>query len=271
MQTDTEFHRSVDRFGRVAVAHRGSRLLWPENTLLAFRNAAGLGYRFFETDLRTTLDGTLICFHDPMLDRTTDGHGLVRSAQFDELSQLDAGYRHRLGGGFPFRGTGIRVSTFAELVERFPDSGWILDLKADGTEEPLARLVDEMDLYQRVMVGSFSAERLSRFRHLTGGKVATSTSTGEIWRALAFAALGTRSDPFHPATSALAVPANWFGVPVVNPGVVELAHRHRRMVYVWTVNDPAEMKGLTDMGVDGIMTDRPDLLGPENLRTQGSN
>ena len=90
------------------VAHRGSRILWPENTMLAFANALDLGADHLETDLRLTADGHVICFHDPTVDRTTEGTGPVSSFPLDDLRGLDAGFRHRMDGEFPFRGRGIR-------------------------------------------------------------------------------------------------------------------------------------------------------------------
>ncbi len=250
----------------VGIAHRGSRLLWPENTGVAFRGAADLGYRRFETDVRVTADGVLVCFHDPILSRTTSGHGFVAKASLDELRRLDAGYRHRLDGGFPFRGRGIVVPTFAEMATMFPKAGWVVDLKADGTEDRLVEVIKELELADRVIVGSFSRERVDRFRRLSAGRVATSTPPGETFRAMIAAAAPRFNksgiEVFHPTTSALQVPATWYGVPVVTPGLVSLAHDAGRLVHVWTVNSPDEVATLTEMGVDGLITDRPDLVSP---------
>ena len=255
--------------GAIGIAHRGSRLLWPENTVVAFEGAAGLGYRRFETDLRLTADGVLVCFHDPVLSRTTNGHGFLASATFDELRRLDAGYRHRLDDGFPFRGQGIAVPTFADMATMFPGAGWVLDLKADGTEEPLAAVIQELGLADQVIVGSFSNERVDRFRHVTAGRVATSTPPRETRRAMIAAASPYQrrgrereGDVFDRTTCALQVPATWYGVPVVSRKLVTLAHATERLVHVWTVNSIDEIASLTELGVDGLITDRPDLVSP---------
>ena len=255
--------------GAIGIAHRGSRLLWPENTAAAFKGAASLGYRRFETDLRLTADGVLVCFHDPVLSRTTNGHGFLASATFDQVRRLDAGYRHRLEDGFPFRGQGIAVPTFAEMATMFPDAGWVLDLKADGTEEPLAAVIKELGLADQVIVGSFSNERVERFRQFTVGRVATSTPPWETLRAMIAAASpgqergrGREGGVFDPTTCALQVPATWYGVPVVSRKLVMLAHAAERLVHVWTVNSIDEVSSLTDLGVDGLITDRPDLVSP---------
>lgn len=250
----------------MGIAHRGSRLLWPENTAVAFQGAAGFGYTRFETDVRVTADGVLVCYHDPVLSRTTNGHGFVARTTFDEIRRLDAGYRHRLDDGFPYRGQGIVVPTFAEMATMFPEAGWVVDLKAEGTEEPLAGVIEEFGLADRVIVGSFSDERVERFRRLTAGRVATSTPTNETLRAviaasvprLNRAALGV----FHQTTCALQVPATWFGVPIVSAALVALAHSAGRLVHVWTVNGLDESTALVELGVDGLITDRPDLVAP---------
>ena len=246
--------------GTIGIAHRGSRLLWPENTEVAFAGAGALGYRVFETDLRITADGVLVCFHDPVLNRTTNGWGLVSGATFAEVRRLDAGYRHRVNGSFPYRGKGVVVPAFREMISAFPEAAWVIDLKAEGVAEPLASLIDELDLGERVIVGSFSTERIEEFRGMTGGRVATSTPPGETMRAVLAAAAVRNSDPFHPFTAALQVPSTWYGMPVVTSRLVDLAHTYGRLIHVWTANDPVEMADFRALGVDGLITDRPDLL-----------
>jgi len=252
--------------GAIGIAHRGSRLLWPENTAVAFLGAAAFGYTRFETDLRVTADGVLVCYHDPVLSRTTNSRGFMARTTFDELRRLDAGYRHRLEDGYPFRGQGVVVPTFVEMAAMFPGAGWVVDLKADGTEEPLARAIEQFDLADRVIVGSFSNERVENFRRLTGGRVATSTPPKETLRAVVAAAVPRRNKPvervFHPTTCALQVPATWYGMPIVSSALVALAHSVGRLVHVWTVNGLDEVAALIDLGVDGLITDRPDLVAP---------
>jgi glycerophosphoryl diester phosphodiesterase len=250
----------------IGIAHRGSRLLWPENTAVAFQGAADLGYRRFETDLRVTADGVLVCYHDPVLSRTTNGRGFVANTSFDHIRRLDAGYRHRLDDGFPFRNQRVVVPTFAEVATMFPEAGWVLDLKADGTEDLLARAIAEFDLADRVIVGSFSNERIDRFRRLTGGAVATSTPPRETLRVVMAAGAPrlkrSLEDIFHRTTCALQVPATWYGMPIVSKRLVALAHSAGRLVHVWTVNGLDEVVSLTELGVDGLITDRADIVAP---------
>jgi glycerophosphoryl diester phosphodiesterase len=173
------------------------------------------------------------------------------------VAQLDAGCNHRIDGTFPFRDSDVRVPQFAEVAGAFPEHGLIVDLKAEGTVEPLARILFDMEMTDRVIVGSFSGERLARFRDLTGDRVATSTSPQETIEAVVQSSAGSKlSGP----AAALQIPVTWYGVPLLTRKLVEAAHAAGRLVHVWTVNRRIEMEQLLDVGVDGLITDRPDLL-----------
>lgn len=247
----------LDWPGPIAVAHRGSRLLWPENTMLAFRSAVELGFSWLETDLHLTADGVVVCLHDDTLDRTTNGSGYVWDHSLTQVASLDAGYHHDRRRGFPFRGQGARIPTLEEVATTFPHVRLILDLKQDGLEEPLADLVGRLELWDRVIVGSFSDSRLSRFRQLTVGGVATSSGPTEsrlLWRA---ALTGGSADTM---ADCVQVPTVYRGLPVVTRRSVAGFHRLGLPVHVWTVNRPSQMRRLLAWGVDGLISDRPDLL-----------
>lgn len=241
----------------VPIAHRGSRTLWPENTDVSFQGAYDLGYRHFETDLHLTADGVLVCFHDDTVDRTTNGTGLVGRLTLGELQELDAGYRHRTYEGFPFRGKGVRVPTLEWLLTTFSDTSLVVDLKTDGLAEPLAALVDDLDVYERLIVGSFSDQRLTEFREITDGRVPVSSGSAlsRLWVLASRVGRGVAGD-----ASALQVPTHLRGVRVVDEKLVKAAHEGGLQVHVWTVNERTEMIRLLDMGVDGLVTDRPDVL-----------
>lgn len=241
----------------VAIAHRGSRLLWPENTMEAFAGAVSLGFRHLETDLHLTSDGVLVCHHDLTVDRTTDGSGKVVDHSFDQLTSLDAGYRHVGAEGHVFRGLGIRVPALEEAVLAFPEVSFVVDLKTDRSIEPLHRLVERLGLHDRLIVGSFSDRRLREFRALSEGRVATSTgaAASRSWLLASRIGRGVRGE-----SGALQLPVRSRGIRVVDRRLVATAHAHGLQVHAWTVNDPAEMTALLDIEVDGIITDRPDLL-----------
>jgi glycerophosphoryl diester phosphodiesterase len=223
----------------------------------AFSGAVAMGYRYLETDLRLTADGVLVCFHDDEVDRTTNGSGPVSDYSFPDLSELDAGYRHRSDAGHSFRKTGVTVPSLEEVVKAFPDVSLVVDLKIDGLIEPLVEMIRDLELESRLIVGSFSDERLAEFREASAGTVPTSTGPilTRAWLLASRVGRGAGGE-----ASALQIPTHLRGVRVVNPKLVETAHKHGMQVHVWTVNEPESMESLLDLGVDGIVTDRPDLL-----------
>lgn len=239
------------------MAHRGSGLLWPENTMVAFQGAVDLGYRYLETDLQMTRDGVLVTIHDDTVDRTTDGAGFVSDHSLEELRSLDAGYRFERDGDHPHRGRGVRVPTLEEVATTYADGVFSLDLKSDGMEAALVDLIRRLDLWDRVVVGSFSGSRLRRFRALADRPVATSAGPSEILRFVTAARTGL---PYRPRADSLQVPVKDHGITIVNPRTVRAARRLEVPLIVWTINHLAEMEGLLDLGVDGLITDRPDLL-----------
>lgn len=225
--------------------------------MLAFEGAVGLGYRYLETDLHLSADGVLVTFHDDTLERTTNGAGPVSKHTLAELKALDAGYRFDPVHHFPHRGTGVGIPTFAEVVEAFPEAVFTLDLKEPGLEQALADSIVELGIEDRVIVGSFKDRRTRRFRKIAGEHVATSSATYETARMVLSSKAGR---PVNIRADALQVPIRAKGITVVDRKLVEGAHALGKLVHVWTVNDPDEMAELLDLGVDGIITDRPDLL-----------
>ncbi|MCW2819159.1 MAG: Glycerophosphoryl diester phosphodiesterase [Marmoricola sp.] len=235
----------------IAMAHRGGAghpdLLGAENTLFAFRHAVSLGYRYLETDVHTTSDGVLVAFHDDVLDRVTDARGPLRDLTAERVSLARIREEHP-------------VPLVADLLEELPDVRFNIDLKSAESVEPLARLLRRTGSESRVCVGSFSQRRLDAFRHAAGGRVATSASPQEVAAFVAapsgrLARLLTRG-----RVAALQVPHRRGPVPVVTRELVRRAHAARAHVHVWTVDDPAEMEELIDLGVDGLITDRTDVL-----------
>lgn len=247
----------LDREHPIRFAHRGSRLLWPENTLYAFHHAVGLGLICVETDIRKTRDGVLVVFHDELLDRTTDATGPVRDRTLAELRTLDAAYHFDAASGHPLRGTGIGINTLEEVLSALPAVMFNIDLKEPGLEAPLAQLIDRLGCQERVCVASFDDKRLRRFRKITAGQVATSAGPTEVFKAW----LGSRFGRAPRGRAhAYQVPPSWRFLQVVDRRFVDAAHKAGKQVHVWTIDAPAEMERLLDLGVDGIVTDRPDLL-----------
>lgn len=233
----------------IAMAHRGGSLLpanvGKENTAYAFAQAYALGYRWMETDVHATVDGHLVAFHDPHLDRVSDAQGAISELTLAQVQQVRVG--------------GEPIPTMAQLLDQFADCRFNIDLKAPGTPDPLARLLSEHRAESRVCVGSFSQRRLARFRRLTAGRVATSCGPIEIGVAVVVPALIRLS-----RGAALQVPVSTpllgHQVAVVTPAVIAAAHRAGRQVQVWTIDEPEEMTRLIDLGVDGLITDAIDVL-----------
>ncbi len=241
----------------LAFAHRGGayhpELEGLENTRAAFAHAVALGYRYLETDVHVTCDGVLLAFHDAVLERVSDRTGPVAQATWEEVRQALVHDRER-------------IPRMAELLEAFPTARFNIDLKADAAVGPLARLLAETGSEDRVMVGSFSARRLRAFRRLAP-RVATSAHPWEVvaFRLLPSARLARR---LAPRCRALQVPHARGPLRIVTPGLVRRAHAAGVHVHVWTVDDPDEMAQLLDRGVDGLMTDRTDILR-DVLRERG--
>lgn len=235
--------------GPLAIAHRGSRELWPENTMVAFQGAVDLGYRWLETDLHLSSDGVVMCIHDGTVDRTTDRRGPVAGFEAAELEKMDAGRSHRQTGR-------PGVPRLEEVLSIFPDLALIVDLKEDGLEQALFDLLVRLSAIDRVVVGSFSDRRLRRFRSVSDGAVLTSAGPSAVLR--------TRLTPagrtVRRVADALQIPEVFGRMRIVDPGLIDRARQAGMATHVWTVNAVEDMNRLLDWGVDGIITDRPDLL-----------
>jgi glycerophosphoryl diester phosphodiesterase len=246
----TTGYRFLDDGGPVlAFAHRGGArhpdLIGLENTRAAFAHAVALGYTYLETDVHVTRDGVLVAFHDALLERVTDGIGTLEELDAADLAVL------RVAGREP-------VPILVELLTSFPGARFNIDLKSDAAVASLAALVADRGLHDRVLVGSFSGRRLRRFRRLTGHRVATSASPGEV---AAYAVLpGRLAARVVRRPSVLQVPHRRGPLVVASAALVRRAHRGGLHVHVWTVDDADQMRTLLDRGVDGLMTDRTDIL-----------
>lgn len=224
--------------------------------MLAFGHAHESGLRWLETDLHLSSDGHVMCIHDDTVDRTTDGTGVIAEFSAAELEALDAAHRFEIDGDHPYRSQGHGVPTLEDVANEFDDCRLVVDLKEDGLARPLWELIRRLDIAERIIVGSFSDRRLAEFREVCGGAVATSAGPRAVARALAAAAVKT--PPL--LADALQVPVSARGVPIVTARSVERFHEAGYQVHVWTVNSSKQMHRLLDLGVDGIITDRPDAL-----------
>lgn len=252
-------HPFLDHDGPIAFAHRGGAGEAPENTLPAFEVAIGLGYRYLETDAHVTRDGVVVAFHDACLDRVTDRTGAIAELQIAEVEAADAGYKFSQDGGrsFPFRRRGVRVPRVAELLRRWPQARLNIDPKTDGCILPLLALVDRLDAWDRVCIGSFSDRRLRRVRILSRMRACTSMGPRAVAIARAASTVGMMP---RQGADCIQVPPRRGAIPLVSARFVRAAHRAGLPVHVWTINDEQTMHELLDLGVDAIMSDRAHLL-----------
>ncbi|APX01826.1 glycerophosphodiester phosphodiesterase [Arthrobacter globiformis] len=249
----------------VAMAHRGFSLEGLENSLAAFSSAVELGFCHLETDVHTTSDGELLLFHDRTLDRITDGRGRIHDLTADEVRRV------RIGGAEP-------VPTFDELVAAFPGTRFNLDVKDWHSVPSVVAAIERHQVHDRVLIASFSDLRrravLKRLSRRTASSAGTLVNALFLVLGPLLSVRGVRS-PVRAVlrralrdVDALQVPVRYRAIPVVTPEYVRRAHELGLYVHVWTINDPAEMHRLLDLGVDGIVSDRADLL-KEVLQARG--
>lgn len=235
----------LDHGGPIPFAHRGGTSHAPENTLPAFEHAVSLGYRYLETDVQLTADGVLVAFHDNDLHRTTGRQARVSDLPWSEVRTA------LVDGREP-------IPLLEDLLGSFPEARINIDCKTDVAVDGLVAAIRRTAAHDRVCIGSFSTERLRRIRGMLGTSVCTSLGPSEVVRWLLGSAL--RAGALVPAIPCAQVPVSMRGIRVVTEQTVARAHRAGMQVHVWTIDDPAEMHRLLDLGVDGIMTDQPVVL-----------
>jgi glycerophosphoryl diester phosphodiesterase len=233
-------HPFLEWDGPIAFAHRGGASDNPENTMPAFQFAIDLGYTYLETDVHATSDGVLVAFHDADLSRTCDRPGRIDTLPWREVSAA------RVSGCEP-------IPLFEELVGAFPDARINVDCKANTALPGLIASLRRLDCLDRVCIGGFSDQRLRRLRAEFGDRLCSSFGPVQL--------MSLRSGARVPFGGQLAqVPVSVGPLTIVTPGTIARAHRRGYHVHVWTIDDGHEMTRLLDLGVDGIMTDRPQVL-----------
>lgn len=254
-------HSFLEPMPRV-IAHRGDSRNYPENTLPAFESAVRMGIDVVETDIHLTKDGVLVIWHDPTLERNTDGRGRIEDHTLEELRRFDAGYTFTQDGGktFPFRGKGVRICTLAEALEHCPGQRFNIDLKTKCPEivDEFIKVIREHDAVDRVVGASFHLSNLKRLRRLAPDFL-TSVTTAEVVPLLFRQKTHTLPKAFK-RKIIFQIPMAAGPVKVVTPAFVKAMHQRGAVVMVWTINDEETMRRLFAMGVDSVMTDDPALV-----------
>jgi glycerophosphoryl diester phosphodiesterase len=253
---------AADLLYPLVIAHQGGDGLWPGDTMYAFEKAAALRVDVLEMDLHITKDNVLVLMHDETVDDTTNGSGALEDMILEEVKQLDAGFDWTPDDGatYPYRGQGITVPTLEEVFQAFPNYRMTIEIKKTerSVAEPFCALIRQYDMQDKVLVASFHDERMGEFRQACP-EMATSSAREEtrVFVLMSKAFLGRL---YSPKFYTLQVPEESGGITVMTAQFVRAAHERGLHVEPWTIDDPEQMQLYIDWGVDGIITDRPDLM-----------
>lgn len=237
----------LDSAAPLSFAHRGGAFGGLENSMAAFQRCVDLGYRYLETDVQATADGVAVAFHDAELARVTDRPGRIAQLPWREVATA------RIGGREPI----VRLD---DLLASWPDIRLNLDVKAARAAAPLAAAVRRAAAQDRVCLASFSDARVLAARRLLGPAVCSSPGIRGV-AALRMASYSPRAARFlRTAAPCVQVPLRYRGRPFCDQRLIAAAHAGGMQVHVWTVDTAAEIHAVLDLGVDGVMTDRPEIL-----------
>ncbi|MDL4822015.1 glycerophosphodiester phosphodiesterase [Actinomadura opuntiae] len=239
----------LDHPGPIPFAHRGGASGRPENSMAAFQRAIDLGYRYLETDAHATADGVVVAFHDRTLDRVTDRTGMIARLPYAEVAKA------RIRGAEP-------IPRLEEILSAWPQARVNIDLKDAPVIGPLAEVLHRTRAWDRVCITSFSTRRLAQMRArlplFTREDVCMALGPRGLMALRARSYGGPTAKLVRLAATGVAcaqVPYGLGPVPFVTEAFLSEAHRLGLKVHAWTVNDPAAMNRLLDLGIDGIMTD----------------
>jgi glycerophosphoryl diester phosphodiesterase len=230
------------------IAHRGLAIEAPENTLLAFLRALNAGATHLETDVHASADGVAVISHDPDLSRVVGRDVRIEQLTMPELRRVDLGH-------------GQSFCSLAEALDAFPEARFNIDIKDARAAAPTAEAVLKARATERVLITSFDEKRRRAAADALPG-VASSASVTRFLPAILGAKLGLTGVARRALSGLVAVqiPERDHGVRLVTARTVRILHAAGVEVHVWTVNDPRDMARLLDLGVDGLVTDRCDLL-----------
>lgn len=236
----------------LAIAHRGGSAFRPENTMASFQHAIKLKADYVELDVHLSKDGYPVVIHDNTLERTTDGTGYVKDKNLEELKKLDC------GSWFSEEFKGEKIPTLEEVLDLAKGkTGVVIEIKndkdlQDGIEEKIIKTVREKNMMKDVIIISFNYDRIKKVNELDG-----TIDTGLLYG-------GNKPDICEMASEA--------GIDYICPywknvseEIIKKAHSCDLKVNIWTVNESPLIKKFTEMGVDGIITDRPDFFLEEQV------
>lgn len=247
------------------IAHGGSKALWPENTMMAMDSSVGLGVDALEMDVRLTKDDILVLRHDETIDRMSNGEGKVRDFTFAELQKFNFGHGFEdLDGNTPYENAMVPIVTLENVLSRYEGMYMNVELKDDGDDgikaaDFLKALIDKYDMQNKVLVASFHDDVLKHYCKETDKSYPMSTAKKETTKMVLTTKTATGIF-YAPEAVATQIPMESSGLNLAKKRIVKSAHRHNMAVHYWTINDREDMKALIEMGADGLITDRPDVM-----------
>jgi glycerophosphoryl diester phosphodiesterase len=262
-------------YGRpLIIAHGGSKDLFPENTMTAFDGSMAIGVDMLEIDVCLTKDNVLITHHNLTIDDMTNGTGYVRDYTLVELKAFNFGYGFKsLEGNHSYRDDFVPVTTLEMVFQKYPDILYNVELKdkdENGKEaaKALLSLIEKYEMEDRILVPSFSDESINYFREISHGQILTSSAREETKRFIYMHLAQVDNLDRNLKFQSMQLPTEDSGVNLATKAIINDAKKRNIAIHYWTIDDPDTMKKLIEMGVDGIITDRPDIMN-EVLRELG--
>jgi glycerophosphoryl diester phosphodiesterase len=253
----------LDPAARPVIGHRGNRAFAPENTIESFAQAVTAGADAIEFDVHVSADGIAVVHHDPTVERTTDGRGAIERLVFDELREFDAGANLTLDGGktFPYRGKGHRIPSLDEVIEAFPTTPLLIEIKTPLAATAVRIAIEDHKAQERCLVDSFSSDALRIFE---GSPIPYGAASGDVAKLMSEVLFASAITPI--AYRALCVPLNYRGLPLPVRRFAKIAPKYDCRVHVWTINSRRVARDLWNAGVNGIITDKPAEMLEERSR-----
>lgn len=235
------FFQGYEFYGFV---HRGGDEVKSENTFEAFQHSSDMGFVYMETDVQSTKDGYVVIFHDANLKRMAGLNKKVKDLTLEEIKSIDL-----IDGG--------KIPLLSETLENFPDLKFNIDIKTEDAVEEAVKIILSMNCLDRTCLASFSSKRLKKIRFLAGSGVCSSSGQMDIFRMVCRSyGINIKSSDGDCAQ----IPRKQWGIPILTDRFLKIAHEENKFVHIWTIDDKTEMLELIDLGVDGLMTDKPSIL-----------
>lgn len=261
-------HPMFKRERPLVMAHQGGAALAPSNTLEAFHHAVELGVDIIELDIHQTKDGHLVVIHDDTVNRTTNGKGKVNELTLDEIQSYDAGYHFvDLEGHHSYRNEGVIIPTLESVFQEMPQNmRYTIEIKDtnhpelyETIGEQLWELMKKYNVENNILIGSFEQDILNMMTEITNGDAIVSAGEQEVTKFVILHKLGLHT-LYKTKADSIEMPIKASGINLMDKRLIQTAQTRGIDVHYWTINDVETMKELIELGVDGIITDRPDLM-----------